>query len=99
MAEDQFRPRDIILHLRNDQLINVAETRRCCDVLQYPLIFWDGADGYNFNVKIINPANGSEINKNELLRIPINDSEGRGLLYFEMLSVVSPVHYGYKWKN
>ena len=63
MVRNQFQPRDIILHLRNDQLINGAETRRCCDAIQYPLIFWDGADGYHFSVKIINPLNSVEINQ------------------------------------
>jgi hypothetical protein len=63
MVGDQFQPTDIVLHLRNDQLINVAETHRCYDALQYPLIFWDGANGYHFNVKMINPVNGAEINK------------------------------------
>ncbi|GBP76380.1 hypothetical protein EVAR_53656_1 [Eumeta japonica] len=60
---DQFQPRDIILHRRNNQLINVAETHRCYDALQYPVIFWDGADGYNLNVKMIYPVNCAEINK------------------------------------
>ncbi|XP_075211201.1 uncharacterized protein LOC142318522, partial [Lycorma delicatula] len=60
---DQFQPRDIVLHRRNDQLINVAETHRCYDTLQYSVIFWDGADGYHFNVKMINPVSGAEINK------------------------------------
>ena len=63
MVGNQSQPRDIVLHLRNDPLINVAETHHCYDALQYPLIFWDGADGYHFNVKMINPVNGAEINK------------------------------------
>ncbi|GFW74315.1 ATP-dependent DNA helicase [Trichonephila clavipes] len=63
MVGDQFQPRDIVLHRRNDQLINVGETHRCYDALQYPIIFWDGADGYHFNVKMVNPVNGAEINK------------------------------------
>ncbi|XP_013793874.1 uncharacterized protein LOC106477901 [Limulus polyphemus] len=48
---DQFQPRD-----------KVAETHRCYDALQYPIIFWDGADGYHFNVKMINPVSGEETN-------------------------------------
>ena len=32
MVGDQFQPRNIVFHLRNDQLINVAETHRCYDV-------------------------------------------------------------------
>jgi hypothetical protein len=49
----------IVLHRRNDQLTKVAETHRCYDALQYPVIFWDGADGYHFNVKMINPVSGA----------------------------------------
>ncbi|GFT70200.1 uncharacterized protein NPIL_38011, partial [Nephila pilipes] len=49
---DQFQPRDIVLHRRNEQLIKVAETHRCYDVLQYPILFWDGAVGYNFSFKM-----------------------------------------------
>lgn len=58
----QFQSRDIVLHRRNDQLTKVAETHRCYDALQYPIIFWDGADGYHFNVKMINPVSGEETN-------------------------------------
>ena len=36
--------RDIILHKRNAQLLRIAETHRCYDALQYPIIFWDGAE-------------------------------------------------------
>ncbi|GFS88025.1 helitron_like_N domain-containing protein [Nephila pilipes] len=60
---DQFQPRDIVLHRRNEQLTKVAETHRCYDALQYPILFWDGADGYNFSVKMANPVNGEETNK------------------------------------
>ncbi|GFU04716.1 helitron_like_N domain-containing protein [Nephila pilipes] len=60
---DQFQPRDIVLHRRNEQLTNVAETHRCYDALQYPILFWDGANVYNFNVKMVNPVNGEETNK------------------------------------
>ena len=49
MVGDQFLPRDTILHKRNAQLVRIAETHRCYDALQYPIIFWDGADGYHFN--------------------------------------------------
>ena len=30
---DQFQPRNIVLHQRNDQLTKVTEARRCCDAL------------------------------------------------------------------
>ena len=65
MVGDQFLPRDIILHKRNAQLVRIAETYRCYDALhlQYPIIFWDGADGYHFNIKLMNPATNKEMNK------------------------------------
>ncbi|XP_039282843.1 uncharacterized protein LOC120351029 isoform X2 [Nilaparvata lugens] len=88
---DQFQPRDIVLHRRNNQLINVAETHRCYDALQYPLIFWDGADGYHFNVKMINPVNGAEINKKcssmnfYAYRLMIRMNEDNHILKFRQL--------------
>ena len=39
MVGDQFLPRNIILHKRNAQLLRIAETHRCYDALQYPIIF------------------------------------------------------------
>ena len=63
MVGDQFLPRDIILHKRNAQLLRIAETHGCYDALQYPIIFWDGADGYHFNIKLMNPATNKEMNK------------------------------------
>ncbi|XP_022218465.2 uncharacterized protein LOC111071439 [Drosophila obscura] len=57
---EQFNNRDIVLHRRNEQLERVSETHRCYDALQYPRLFWSGQDGYNFNIKMINPVNGRE---------------------------------------
>ncbi|GFU61232.1 helitron_like_N domain-containing protein, partial [Nephila pilipes] len=61
---NKFQPRDIVLHRRNEQLTKVAKTHRCYDALQYPILFWDGADGYNFSVMMSNTINGEETNKN-----------------------------------
>jgi len=41
----------------------VSETHRSYDTLQYPILFWQGEDEYNFSMKLINPLNGSETNK------------------------------------
>ena len=60
---DQFLPRDIILHKRNAQWVRIAETHRCYDALQYPIIFWDGADGYHFNIKLIDPSSSKQRDK------------------------------------
>ena len=63
MVDDQFLPRDIILHKRNAQLVRIAETRRCYDALQLTIIFWDGVDGYHFNNKLIDASANKQTNK------------------------------------
>lgn len=55
---ENLHSRDIVLHRRNDQLQRVSETHRSYDALQYPLLFWQGDDGYHFAIKMINPLNG-----------------------------------------
>ena len=60
MFGDQFLPRNI-LHRIITQLTKIAKPHRCYDALKCPIIFWDGADGYHFNIKLINPATNKEI--------------------------------------
>lgn len=55
---ERFEARDIIIQRRNDNIQRVAETHRSYDALQYPLIFWDGQDGYHFNIMQTNPNTG-----------------------------------------
>jgi hypothetical protein len=55
---ENLENRDIVLHRRNDQLQRVSETHRSYDALQYPILFWQGEDGYNFSMKMINPVTG-----------------------------------------
>ncbi|GFV91224.1 ATP-dependent DNA helicase [Trichonephila clavipes] len=91
MVGEQFQRRDFVLHRRNDQLIKVGETHRCYDALQYPIIFWDGADGYHFNVKMVNPVNGAEINKKYsamnfyAYRLVIRKNEDNYILKYRLL--------------
>ena len=59
----QFLPGDIILHKQNVQLVRIAETHRSYDALQYPIIFWDGANGYHFNNKLIDPSTSKQMDK------------------------------------
>ncbi|XP_076272198.1 uncharacterized protein LOC143203777 [Rhynchophorus ferrugineus] len=60
---ENLESRDIVLHRRNDQLQRIKETHRSYDALQYPIIFWQGEDGYDLSIKMINPITGSETNK------------------------------------
>lgn len=60
---EDFNSRDIILHRRNGNVQRVAETHRSYDGLQYPILFWQGEDGYHFNIKMRNPQTDEETNK------------------------------------
>ena len=44
-------------------MVRIAETRRCYDALQYPIIFWDEADGYHFNNKLQDPSTNKKTGK------------------------------------
>ena len=55
---NEFDRRDIVLEKKNSQLQMVSETHRSYDALQYPLIFWEGEDGYNFSIMQTNPTTG-----------------------------------------
>lgn len=58
IVDENLNNRDIVLHRRNDQLQRVSETHRSYDALQYPILFWQGEDGYHFSMKMINPVTG-----------------------------------------
>ena len=60
---EEFNSRDIILHRRNGNVQRVSETHRSYDALQYPILFWEGEDGYHFNIKMINPQTDQETEK------------------------------------
>jgi len=55
---DASAPREIVLHKRDHTLKRVAETHRSYDALQYPLIFWQGEDGYWIGISQTDPATG-----------------------------------------
>ncbi|GIX84442.1 helitron_like_N domain-containing protein [Caerostris darwini] len=49
---------------RCDSAVHViSDLHRSYDALQYPLIFWQGQDGYHINIKLVNPVTGNETNK------------------------------------
>lgn len=55
---NQFNQRDIVLQKKSSQLVKVTETHRSYDALQYPLMFWQGEDGYNFGIPKIDVRTG-----------------------------------------
>lgn len=42
--------RDIVIFKRDSSLKYISATHRSYDPLQYPIIFWNGDDGYQFNI-------------------------------------------------
>ncbi|XP_076260155.1 uncharacterized protein LOC143196377 [Rhynchophorus ferrugineus] len=66
---ENLESRDIVLHRRNFQLQPIKETHRSYDALQYPIIFWQGEDGYNLSIKMINP-----ITESATVKRPENDA-------------------------
>ncbi|XP_067129653.1 uncharacterized protein [Centruroides vittatus] len=60
---EEFNSRDIVLHRRDGNVQRVSETHRSYDALQYPILFWQGEDGYHFNIKMRNPQTDRETNK------------------------------------
>ncbi|GBP91417.1 hypothetical protein EVAR_64898_1 [Eumeta japonica] len=50
MVGTEFERRNIIIHLRNENLRRVAETHRSYDALQYPVLSPRGENDYHFNV-------------------------------------------------
>ena len=58
MVGDPADKRDIVLELRDSSIKHISETHRSYDALQYPLIFWNGQDGYMFNIPQVDPVTG-----------------------------------------
>ena len=50
MVDEKHEHHDIILHQRNRYLQRISETHKPYESLQYPLIFWNGQDGYHFQL-------------------------------------------------
>nr|XP_042898738.1 uncharacterized protein LOC107440395 [Parasteatoda tepidariorum] len=51
LAGDVYSSRDIVLELKSNEIKKIAETHRAYDALQYPLMFWQGEDGYHFELR------------------------------------------------
>ena len=63
---NEYERRDIVLEKRNNQLQRVVETHRAYDALQYPLIFWEGDDGYNFLIMQTDPTTGMPVDRKKV---------------------------------
>ncbi|KIH48241.1 hypothetical protein ANCDUO_21693, partial [Ancylostoma duodenale] len=63
MVGEQHERRDIVIQRRSEVLQRISETHRSYDALQYPLMFWEGEDGYHFNIMRIDPSTGCSLNK------------------------------------
>lgn len=59
MVGDAHERRDIRIQRRDNTVQIIQDSHRCYDALQYPLIFWEGEDGYHFNIKQRNPETGT----------------------------------------
>ncbi|XP_044741908.1 uncharacterized protein LOC123302880 [Chrysoperla carnea] len=86
--------RDIIIQRRSNTLQRINETHRCYDALQYPLIFWQGEDGYHMNIHRVNPNTGIEMDKTVTskefyaYRIMIRDGEYNHILNCRTISTI-----------
>ena len=66
MAGNEFGKRDIVLQKRNNSLQRVAETHRSYDALQYPLMFWQGEDGYYIGIPQTDPSTGNSVQRKKV---------------------------------
>lgn len=63
MVGDTFNARDIVIHRRHGVPRCIAETNRSYDALQYPILFWQGEDGYHFQLRLRDPATNEQTGK------------------------------------
>ncbi|KAL8618847.1 hypothetical protein ACOMHN_000854 [Nucella lapillus] len=63
MVGEQHGNRDIVLEQRDQCLTRIKETHRAYDCLQYPLMFVNGEDGYNFSLKQFHPQTKEKTTK------------------------------------
>ncbi|GBM90194.1 hypothetical protein AVEN_239939-1 [Araneus ventricosus] len=63
MVGEQHGAMDILLEDRSGTIKKISDTHRSYDALQYPLIIWQGEDGYHFELCQRNPMTGMPQNK------------------------------------
>ncbi|XP_061377227.1 uncharacterized protein LOC133318861 [Danaus plexippus] len=61
---DPTKSRDIVVQRRSNIMHRVNETHRLYDALQYPIIYWQGQDGYDITLKMVDPITSVSTNKN-----------------------------------
>lgn len=59
LVGDATNPRDIVIKKKSSQTFRIYDCHRLYDALQYPLMFWKGQSGYQFNIPMINPVTGN----------------------------------------
>ena len=59
MAGDSCERRDIRIQHRDNTMQIIQDNHHSYDALLYPLIFWDGEDGYHLNINQRNPTTGT----------------------------------------
>lgn len=67
MVGQEFSKRDIVLQKRDCTLKRVSETHRSYDALQYPVLFWDGQDGYHIQILQTNTSEEKKVSYNEII--------------------------------
>ncbi|GIY75899.1 hypothetical protein CDAR_250161, partial [Caerostris darwini] len=63
MVGDPVDNRAIKITRRDSTVHVISDLHRSYDALQYPLIFWQGQDGYHINIKQVHPVTDNETNK------------------------------------
>ncbi|XP_049316802.1 uncharacterized protein LOC125779485 [Bactrocera dorsalis] len=61
---DPTKSRDIVVQRRRNIMHRVNETHRLYDALQYPIIYWQGQDGDDITLKMVDPNTSISTNKN-----------------------------------
>ncbi|XP_039966179.1 uncharacterized protein LOC120778452 isoform X1 [Bactrocera tryoni] len=64
IVSDSTKSRDIVVQRRSNIMHRGNETHRLYDALQYPIINWQGQDGYDITLKMVDPITGVSTNKN-----------------------------------
>ncbi|GFY21602.1 ATP-dependent DNA helicase [Trichonephila clavipes] len=60
MTGDPTECRNICIQCRVNTMQTIRDNHRSYDALQYPLIFWEGEDGFHLNIKQRNSTTGEE---------------------------------------